>query len=156
MKKVVQWILIVWFITVNLFILIPSFVLLKESREEAVKPTPPPDPPKEMTIGPLDSTLEIDRQKQQIEAYKLQVSLYAEEVKRHAQQVAAHKTYIEATPASRRIAVYQLVVKESLLTLISGFATALIAYVFTSLGANVVDNFLRMRNNQAPQPLSLL
>jgi hypothetical protein len=156
MKKAIQLILLAWFLTVNLFILIPSFYLLRGSSDETTKPPTPPAPPAAMAIGPLDPSLDLEKQKQQLEVYKLQVGHYAEQVKTYTQQVAAAKSYQEAMPSSKRSAVYELVVKNTLITLISGFATALIAYVFTSLGANVVDNFVRMRNNEAPQPLSLL
>lgn len=156
MKKAIQAILLSWFLIINLFILIPSFYLLSGSADDSTKPQPPPQPPAVTTIGPLDSAIDIEKQKHQLEAYKLQAGLYAEQGKIYAQQVTAHKTYQDALPGSRRTAVYELVVKSTLVTLISGFATALIAYVFTSLGAQVVNNQLLMRKGQPPQRLSVL
>lgn len=165
MKKAIQLILLTWFITVNLFILIPSFFLLRSGGDEtaASQPPPPPQPPQTVSVGPLDPALDIEKQKQQVEAYKQQTGVYAERVKAYAQevsaygqQVTAYKAQQEAKPNSRQRATYELVVKGTLLALIGGFATALLAYVFTNLGATVVDNYVRMKNNETPQSFSLL
>ncbi|HEY0319571.1 MAG TPA: hypothetical protein VGC66_01230 [Pyrinomonadaceae bacterium] len=166
MKTAIQLILLTWFITVNLFILIPSLFLLKSGgvdESAAIQKPPPPPPPVALAVGPLDSTLDIEKQKQQVEAYKQHVGAYAEQVKAYTQQVTAYgqqvnayKTEQETRPASRQRAVYELVIKNTLLSLIGSFATTLIAFVFTNLGATVMDNFVRVKNNQPPQPLSLL
>ena len=165
MKKAIQIILLTWFIAVNLLILIPSLYLLTRRVDEtsASQPSQAPLPPAAVAVGPLDPALDLEKQKQQVEVYKQQNAAYAEQVKAYTQQVSAYtqqvaafKTQQESTPDGRRRAVYELVVKGTLLSLIGGFATALIAFVFTNLGATVVDNFVRMRNNQPPQSFNLL
>jgi hypothetical protein len=165
MKRAIQLILLTWFITVNPLILITSLYLLTRRLDgnSSIQPAQPPNPPPTVTVGPLDPSLDLEKQKQQVEAYKQQVAAYAEQVKTYTQQVtaytqqvAAFKTQQDASPDARRRAVYELVVKGTLLSLIGGFATALIAFVFTNLGATVMDNFIRMKNNQPPQSLSLL
>jgi hypothetical protein len=164
MKTAIQIILLTWFIVVNLLIIGPSFYLLLQQPTVATAEQPKvPSPPGDVTLASLDPALDIEKQKQQVEAYKQQVAAYTERVKVYTQQVAAYgqqvtayKTLQDAQPSTRRAAIFELVVKGTLVTLISGFATALIAYVFTNLGATVIDNFVRMRNNQAPQPLKVL
>jgi hypothetical protein len=165
MKTTIQLLLLTWFVTVNLFILIPSFTLLRSGVDEssATQPPHPPQPPPPVNVGLLDPTLDLEKQKQQIEAYKQQVGGYAEQIKAYTQQVSAYsqqvtayKTQQEAKPDAKRKAIYELVVKGTLLSLIASFATTLIAYVFTNLGATVVDNAIRMKNQKEPQELRLL
>lgn len=165
MKTTIQLLLLTWFVTVNLFILIPSFMLLRSGVDEssATQPPQPPQPPPPVNVGLLDPTLDLEKQRQQIEAYKQQVGGYAEQIKAYTQQVSAYsqqvtayKTQQEAKPDAKRKAIYELVVKGTLLSLIASFATTLIAYVFTNLGATVVDNAIRMKNQKEPQELRLL
>lgn len=91
-----------------------------------------------------------------METYKQQVAGYVEQVKSYTEQVAAYKVGTEARNKSRRVAVYETVVKNTLVVLIGSFATTLIGYVFANLGAGVANNFVRMKNNVPPQPLTLL
>ena len=164
MKTAIQVILLLWFIVVNALIIGPSAYLLVQQPTVVTAEQPKlPSPPADVTLASLDPALDVEKQKQQVEAYKQQVAAYTERVKVYTQQVAsygqqvtAYKTLHDSQPSTRRAAIYELVVKGTLVTLISGFATALIAYVFTNLGATVVDNIARMRNNQAPQPFKLL
>ena len=164
MKKTIQIILLLWFISVNLLIIGPSYYLLTDQAETEGSEQPKvPNSPPDLNLAPLNADLDIEKQKQQVEAHKQQVAAYTERVKAYTQQVTvygqqvtAYKTLQDTKPLARKAAVYELVVKGTLLTLIGGFATALIAFVFTNLGATVVDNFVRMKNNQEPQPFNLL
>lgn len=167
-KRVIQGILLVWFLSVNVAILVPSYKLLFGSEHtgnaaRSQPPDPPPPPSPLSGVGPIDSTLDAARQAQQVEVYKQQVAAYAEQIKGYTQEVAAYtqrvaayKTFGEAQEKAGRKGVYELVVKGSLITLLGSFATTLIGYVFASLGAGVVDNMIRVRNNRDPQPLTVL
>ncbi|MGA9773127.1 MAG: hypothetical protein WBV94_29120 [Blastocatellia bacterium] len=165
LKRVIQAILLIWFVSINAAILIPSYQLLLTSADIANigLSQPPAPPPLLSTIGPLDPNLDATKQAQRLEDYKQQIAVYAEQIKgytqevtAYTQQVAAYKTYTDANEKSGRRGVYELVVRNSLITLVGSFATTLIAYVFTNLGAGVVDNMIRMKNNRDPQPLKLL
>ncbi|HEV2861012.1 MAG TPA: hypothetical protein VGX48_08405 [Pyrinomonadaceae bacterium] len=156
LKGLIQLILIIWFVAVNAAILIPSYTLLfgpGDGPDSSAQAPAPPTPP---AIGPLDPALSLDAQKQQVEAYKQQVAGFTEQVKSYTEQVSAYKVSTEARNKSKRVAVYETVVKGTLVGLIGSLTTALISYVFASLGAGVADNFVRMRNNAPPQPLTLL
>lgn len=166
-KLSLQIILMAWFIAVNVAILVPSYRLLFGSVDEGVangpQPHPPSPPPASMLVGPLDPNLDLEKQKQQVESYKQQVAAYAEQIKAYSQevagytqQVAAYKIHEESRKEFNRPAIYELVVKNSLITLLGGFATTLIAYVFTNLGVGLADNFIRMKNGQPPESLKLL
>ena len=157
-KRLIQTILVVWFIAINVGILIPSYLLLFSAGKEAgaAQPINAPTPPTPPNVGPLDTNLNAEAQKQQVETYKQQVAGYVEQVKSYTQQVAAYKIQAETQNKGRGAVVYELVVKNTLVVLLGGFATTLIGYVFANLGAGVVDNFVRMRNNSPPQALTLL
>lgn len=168
LKPIIQVILLIWFIAVNLAILIPSYQLLFGRSEEGVTsrpqpPAPPAPPPAPVAIGQPDPKLDIEAQKQQVELSKQQVAAYAEQIKAYTQevsaytqQVTAYKTQEDSRAKSGRMASYEVVVKNSLVTLLGSFATTLIGYVFANLGAGVVDNLIRMKNGKPAEPLKLL
>lgn len=167
LRRLIQIILVVWFIAVNAAILIPSYQLLFGDAEGAegrqTLPQPPRAAPAPPTVGPLDPALPVEKQKEQVEVYKQQVGAYTEHVKvytqevtAYTQQLAAHKAQEESKNRGNRLAVYEAVVKNSLITLISGFATGLIAVIFANLGAGVVDNIMRIRAGRAPESLKML
>lgn len=163
-KGLIQVILLVWFVAVNAAILIPSYQLLYARPEGAVADRPPPAPPAPPApvmapvVGP-----DAAGQQQSLEVYKQHAAVYVEQVKgytqevaAYTQQVAAYKTHEESRQKAGRVGTYELVVKGTLVTLLGSFVTTLIGYVFANLGAGVVDNFARLRNGAAPQPLRLL
>lgn len=167
-KTVIQVILLIWFLAINVAILIPSYRLIFFSPQDEnsvgqqlpLSPGPPPEP---APIAPLDPKLEPAKQQQQVELYKQRVNLYTEQIKAYTQEVTAYTQHVAAYKVSEEsrkkndgTAVYELVVKNSLVTLLGGFATALISYVFANLGAGVVDNYIRVKNEKEPEPLSLL
>ena len=168
LKTLLQIILLVWFIAINVAILIPSYQLLFArgvvgAAGGRVLPQPPELKTAPVVVGPLDSNLDLEKQKQQVETYKQQVATYAENIKAYTQQVTsytqqveAYKTQEGARNQTNRLAVYEAVVKNSLVTLVGGFATTLIAFIFANLGAGVVDNYIRVRKGAAPESLQLL
>lgn len=167
-KRLIQGILLLWFVAINVAILIPSYQLLfgpdaAGPASGQVLPLPPVPPSTSVVIGPLDSTLDLEKQKQQVETYKQQAAAYAEQIKVYTQQVTAYTQQIEAYKVqegarnqTNRLTVYEAVVKNSLVTLVGGFATTLIAYIFANLGAGVVDNYIRVNKGAAPESLKLL
>lgn len=157
LKRFIQVLLLLWFVVINAAILIPSYrMLFGADAGPATSPLPAPTPPPPPALGPLDPALGAESQKQQVETYKQQAASYAEQVKSYTQQVAAYKVQTEVQNKSGRAGVYEMVVKNTLVSLLGGFATTLIGVVFANLGAGVVDNFVRMRNGSPPQRLTLL
>lgn len=167
LKRLIQAILLIWFIAISVAILVPSYQLLFGSDDGAnasrSQPPAPPQAPPLKPFGPLDPTLNVTIQVQQVEGYKQQVSAYTEQIKGYTQQVtgytqqlAAYKAYQDATEKSGRRGMYELVVKGSLITLLGSFVTTLIAYVFANLGAGVVNNMTLLKNGRDPQPLTAL
>jgi hypothetical protein len=130
MTRVVQLILIAWFITVNLFILIPSYNVLKGIGHEDAKvlpkpPEPLPSPPN--LSGSVNSALNAETQQELIKAH---VSFYTQQVTAHNQQIDAYKKQLDSLGRTRQIIVYELVIKQTIVTLIAGLTTALIAFAF--------------------------
>jgi hypothetical protein len=159
LKRLIQAILVIWFLAINVAILVPSYGLLFGAGGDPAappRPLPTPTPPGPPAIGPLDPKLDAEAQKQQVATYKHQVASYVEQVRSYTQQVSAYKVQTEAQSKGGRTAVYEVVVKNTLVTLLGGFATALIGVVFANLGAGVVDNLVRVKNNSPPQRLTLL
>lgn len=163
-KGMIQWLLLIWFVALSTAVLIPSYQMLFGPPEAASPgdPPPPPVPPLAPVFAPGAQTDPVKLQ-QQLEAYKQQTAVYAEQVKSYTQevvtytqQVSAYRTHQEARSKSGRVSVYELVVKNTLLSLASTFVIALLGYVLASLGAGLLDNYARMRNGAAAQPLSLV
>lgn len=168
MKRLIQAILLIWFLAVNIATLVPSYRMLfgpDDTMDLSLSPPPaPPQPPPPLgASGVFKPGLDATAQAQQVEAFKQQVNGYAEQIKGYTQEVtgytqqmAGYKSYQEVAGKSGRRAVYELVVKGSLVTLLGSFATTLIAFVFANLGAGVVNNAMLMKNGREPNKLKLL
>jgi hypothetical protein len=163
-KGLIQLVLLVWFLAVSAAVLIPSYQLLfgRPEAESAGTPPAPPVPPPAPVVA-FGSQPEAAKLQQQLESYRQQSVAYAEQVKSYTQevaaytqQVAAYKTHAEAQQRSGRASVYELVVKNSLVTLVGTFAASLLTYVVASLGAGLIDNNARLKRGAPPQPFSLL
>jgi hypothetical protein len=160
MKRVIQAILLVWFIVVSAAILIPSYQLLFGAGDPEPAKTQAPTPPAAPSRLTFDPNLDATHQAQKLEDYKQQLAVYTEQIKgytqevtAYTQQVAAHKVFVDTNEKSTRRGVFELVAKGTLVTMIGTLMTGLIAYVFTSLGAGVVNNMMLVRNGKDPQPL---
>lgn len=160
LKRLIQSILLIWFLAVNVAILVPSYRLLfgpSDPTNTALQAPEPPQPPTLVNeINSVGTRADAGERAEQLERYKQQVTAYAEQIKGYTQQVAAYKTYGDAQEKSSVRVVYELVVKGSLVTLLSGFATALVALVFANLGAGLMDNMIRVRSGHDPEKLKLL
>lgn len=152
MKKAFQIILITWFIVVNLYILIPSFIVLKGINQQTqAKDLPTPPPP--LSIQPLDLTVALDSQKEQVNAFTQQVNAYTQRVNAFTQEVNAYKAYLESSDQFNQHTKYSLVVKDTLVTLMSGLLTAIVSYVFVNASTGLANNYIRAKNNQPVEPI---
>jgi hypothetical protein len=152
MKKTVQIILIIWFIIINLYILIPSFIVLQglnlENQSVAI-----PIPPSPLSLTPLNLTVSLDSQKEQVNAHTQQVNAYTQEVNAFIQQVNAYKAYLESSNKFNQHTKYGLVVKDTLVALLTSLLTALVSYVFINASAGLANNYILAKNNKDVQPI---
>ena len=163
MKKTVQIILIVWFILLNLFILIPSFNLLfnytEETANESIKvPDLPPAVPKLEILNSSAPEKTQDNQvkiaTQQVQAYAQQIAAYTQQITAYTQEVNLEKLKMDNSKKGSAITRYNTVIKDSLLTLLGGFATAFITFAFVNAGTTLANNYLRAKNNQPVTPIT--
>ena len=135
--------LLVWFVVVGLFILVPSFYLLQKVKEQgtgAAQTSPQPPAPPELPA--FDKSLDKEVQQKQIQS---RVDAYQHQVTAYGQLVGSYKTQLDAQGKSLQLAVYQAVVKETLVSLITGLLTALISYVFVKEGAAVAKQYIEAK-----------
>lgn len=160
MKKFTQGVLIVWFIVVNLFILIPSYNLLNIEKESENSSIDPPRPPNVLVIKDLNTSDPDSTQKNQIAiatqqalAYTQQINVYTQQVNAYKEQISLAKLQLENTKKGSQMARYTAVIKDVLSTLLTGFVAALITFAFVNAGTGLADNYIRVKNNQAPVPI---
>ncbi len=134
-----QWGLTAIFVCLTLLIFLPSLDLLTSTRssvQDLPKAPQPPQAPK----GKLDDAT---------------LAVYAQQVAAYQTAVTAFNTQMQVIQKSDRMAAYQLVVKDTLLTVFGTTLASFITFAFVSVAAQVRDNHNRMRNNREPQKISL-
>ena len=128
MVRAIQLILIAWFIVVNLFIFVPSYKVLKGiSNDEAIVLPKAPEPPSPPSLGGLDPTMNPQTQQELIKAH---VSFFTQQIAGHNQRTDAYKKQLDSLGKTRQIIVYELVIKQTIMALITGLTTALVAFAF--------------------------
>ncbi len=133
MKTFIQWLLIVWFVSLALLALIPSIRLLSCVPEQVtVDPLPTaPDPPQDST----DPTA---------------LSIYTQQVAAYNASVTAYKSRLDDLRTRDFHATYELVVRNTLTTLMATIVGGLATFAF----ARALDNNNRMRHNREPERLT--
>ncbi|MBA3242783.1 MAG: hypothetical protein H0T60_16285 [Acidobacteria bacterium] len=135
MKTLIQWILLLLFVSLILFVLVPSYqVLSSAERDGRTALQEPPKPPALPALPPADPKV----LEEQVKAYTQQVTAYT-------QHVSAYKTYVEAFTKGHRAGAYELVVKDVLVSLLNAFLTALFGYVFITTGARMVRGYVEAK-----------
>jgi hypothetical protein len=158
MKKFTQVTLLIWFVVINLFIFIPSFVVLLRGLSAgsiAVPEMPqPPPPPEPAALLPFDSKLDASVQeaqvKAQVDAYTQRINSYTQRVAAYGQQIVAYKSQIESGK-TRQMIVYQAVVVDTLKSLLTTLLSALVGFVFAKAGAEALSKYMAAKKGQ---PLS--
>jgi hypothetical protein len=127
------------------------------SSTETQNPPSPPTTPNPITLAPFDPELDpqkqVDVYTQQVNAYTQAVTAYTQQVSAYTQEVDAYKTFGELSDNSRQTALYQLVVKDTLLSIFNSFLTALLAYAFVRGAASVINNYNLVSQGQPAEPL---
>lgn len=127
MVKAIQIILIAWFVIVNVFIFVPSYKILKgiDNNDAMVLPQAP-----ELTSPPnLSVDPNMNPQSQQ-EIIKANVSFYTQQVIGHNQKIDAYKKQLDSLSKTRQMVVYELVIKQTIMALITGLTAALVGFAF--------------------------
>jgi hypothetical protein len=165
MVNAIRWILTVWFAIIATLVTVPSAAVLWHARRASkpglTMPPAPPEAPPLLSLTPFDPKLPATALEQQtkisanqVAGYSKSVEAYKEQVNAYTQQLNAYKSFADYNAKDALATAYELVVKNTVVTLVNGLVTALIGYVFAKAGASLVDNYLRSKNNQALQPIS--
>jgi hypothetical protein len=149
LQNLARVIIFLWFLVISVFILITSYKQLnlaqaaeEDARTQITKISPPPKIPDDPKT--FDGTFE-----QQVAVYNTRAAAYEK-------AVVAYSKYIEErTKAINRTAAYSAVVKDVLVSMLSGLATALLGFVFANVGAQVANNYLLTKQGTTPQPVRL-
>lgn len=147
-QNVTRVLLLIWFVVISFFILVPSFFVLLRVRELGAQAQPqPPTPPQPPELPPLSKDFDKDVQGKQIES---RVSAYQHQVAAYSHLMGAYKSQLDAQGKPSQLAVYQTVVKETLVSLITGLLTALVGYVFVTEGAKVAKEVIQANARERP------
>jgi hypothetical protein len=160
MQKIVQTILVIWFVVVSLFLFIPgAALLLRGDPLPAAMPNPPSPPVVSTALTDPKEIAVISRDPKVIEeiskAWAQQVASYTQQVAAYKEQLAAYKVYADAAGKRQLSGAFQLVIKDTIVTLLSTFATALLGYVFVKGGAGLVNNLLLIRSGRPTEKLDI-
>ena len=148
-RNLFRIILLLWFLVISAFVFVPSYKVFRDARSEPVSGLPglPVAPEPESIKAGEDAKLAAQR----VAAYQHQVKLFEHRIKAYEKEVDVKTAGFVSTADA-----FELVVKDTLLTLVAQFLTALFAYVFVNAGAQVLDNRQRIKGNQAPERIRLL
>lgn len=170
MAKLLKVLLLAWFFVVNLFIWIPSYRLLMTADSAAASSRTPPELPEEpaelnaaLRLDALPDGLSVEQliervksQEQQVKAHGIQMEGYKARLGAFANEVDAYKTATQLGTTSPAHEAYKLVVKETVGTVIWASVVGLLTLGFAKVGAQVLDNHNRMRQQQPPQEIRIL
>ena len=145
LPKIVAGTTLVFFGLIAIVLLAGSYLVLFTA-PVAVKPEEVPVPPEIPALGTLAT--DTAAAAQQIAAYQQQAAAYND-------RLAAWDEYMKEWAAQRpknpdRIAVYQAVVKDALLPLLTPIVAAFLGYAFVKGATNIVQNVMatKMPNEQ--------
>jgi hypothetical protein len=155
LKNIVRVLLLIWFITISLFIFIPSYQLLSESQKEkdraraALAQLPlPPSVPKE--IRPTKPTNSPENITQLVKLYEQSVAAYDKEITAYVKFADGNAKAVNRTDT------YNAVVKGTLATMMTTFLTALLGWIFASAVVGLTHNYYLYKKGLAPEKVHLL
>jgi|GEM_PF-5644054 len=143
MKTAIQFMIVAWFAVASLFVLIGGIDLVWSSfhAEPVAVPAPPKPPDCKVDCANPKSVEDIQK------AYAAQSDAYA----KYCAALKA-KADAERSPAQE---AFKSVAKDIFQPLLTTMLTALLAYVFAQGAGLLINNHMRLRNNQAPEPFKL-
>ena len=172
MKTFIQVLLVIWFMAVTLFVLVPSYKVLSVVYVEGAADLPtmpdPPQPPPAAELKPLAPAAAKTPERSgakvpgsqpadpaaTVGGQDARVAVYTQQVTAYTQQLAAYKSQIESGK-TRQVAAYRAVVTDTLVSLLSTALTAFLGYVFVKASAELVNKYLAKGTNQKVEPLKI-
>ncbi len=150
-------VLILWFASVSLMVLIPSYSIL---RSAAVAPAssipPPPEAPVDLSHSGALSFADQTPASQRVELLTENATIATARATIYTQQVAAYKARLDAIARSPSVAAYETVVKGALAGLLTTFFAAVLGLAFTKGSVGVAQNLIRQRKNEPLKEINLL
>jgi len=132
-----QILLVIWFILMSGFYFYYSYKLLSNTPAD-VSLQEPPIPP----VVPE-------------EINKKTIELYKQTVEAYSKSINAYNTSSNAVQKSNKHAAYELVIKETLMDLLTKFVVAFLGFAFVKATAIVINNFLRMKKGLDPESITI-
>lgn len=173
MTKFIQVILIIWFASFTVFVLVPSFKVLSGIGVPGAADLPAmPDPPKPPTAEELKSSAPAapvktpEQPRTKIagspatetavmgDVRDARVNVYTQQVNAYMQQVAAYKSQLESGK-TRQVAAYRAVVTDTLVSLLSTALTAFLGFVFVRTGGELVNKYMATKRGQTVESLKI-
>lgn len=154
MRKLLQWALVIWFVAISVLIILPAVNLLfvEENKPLPDAFLPPPTAPVIAEIKPgMNDKIAV----QQAAIAAQQAAVFGSAVKAYETYAAGYKADLEVRKLSGPQQTFTLVVKEALVTLLTGVAAAFVGIAFVAGATGVVDNLNRMHLNVAPERLRI-
>ena len=142
-KPAIQWMLLLWFLVISFLVLYPSMHLLFDYKNVTINAPPqPPTPPSPVV---LSQQQDAGQQEKLVQIYNQQVAAYEKYVTAYSSFLTAYKSHVEMQNKPPAHATYELVVKETLLTVMNSFVAALLGYVFVKAGENAIRQYVNAR-----------
>jgi len=153
MPKFVRTILLAWFVIVNLIIIICSIALWANPKRLYSEKVPPSELPP-LPIVALDTSASDARRTAQISLFTQQVDAYKKHIDAYNSQLTAYSKYLDAGSKYDEFEAFRLVVKDTLVALITSILVSLFGFAFAKTGLEVYNNYIRVKNGKDPEPLS--
>ena len=146
----------IWFIIVNLLVLVPSFQLLLDAEPKGIpkKMPAPPVTPQIAVASEASQGVPADVQARQLDVLKKKADIYQQAIQTYEKHVAAYNKLVEQSSKIcgsacgwSKIEIYKLVVKDTLVTLITTMLASLVGYAFVSIGGELLRNYLQKKGD---------
>lgn len=173
MKVFIQVMLVIWFIAVTVFVLVPTYTVLSgvvgPVAADLPKMPEPPQPPPAAELNPPAPAAPAKTREQSrgkvpgsqpadtpaaVGVQDARVAVYTQQVTAYAQQIAAYKSQIESGK-TRQVAAYRAVVTDTLVSLLSTALTAFLGYVFVKAGSELVNKYVATKRGEEVKSLKI-
>ena len=152
LKFAIVVIIFTWLISTTFFVFVPAYKLITSNVNISSNDQVFLEAKKTLSEIPLPAIPKIDKNdssnKNLIEIYKQEVIMYNKKVDfLEKVTVERNKFYLESSKVNN-LEVYKVVVKDTMISLVSSILTALVAFAFVNTTSQVIDNNFRIKNNK--------
>jgi len=159
-KTAMQVTIFVLFVIMNLVVLVLSLMLFLGAERKSKLPEPPTSVQVSVTAEASQGATP-DMQARQVETLRQKVVLYNQAVQAYERHVAAYGKLVEESSKMcesgcgwNLLKVYELVVKDSLVPLITALITGLVGAVFVGVGGELLKIYLLRKRGETGDPVS--